>query len=167
MFSTKEAKGSGKGAILVYIVYQNDLLRSLRPLPDKGAELLRIDLEAAGIPYRDTSGLVFDFHALRCLCATLLDAAGVSPSVVQKLMRHSTLELTGRYTRPHVVDLDHAAGLLPTLRTDTPDGGTMAATGTAGQHIEKPRVLYLPTAGDGTEPVGRRRDGNASGSAGS
>ena len=69
-------------------------------LPEKGSDMIRVDLDAAGIPYRDDAGLVFDFHALRCQCATLADAAGVSPRVVQRLMRHSTLELTGRYTRP-------------------------------------------------------------------
>ena len=26
--------------------------------------MLRIDLEAAGLPYRDAAGLVFDFHSL-------------------------------------------------------------------------------------------------------
>ena len=54
------------------------------PLPfEKGAKMLRVDLEAAGIAYRDASGLVFDFHSLRCEMATLADAAGVSPRVVQ------------------------------------------------------------------------------------
>jgi hypothetical protein len=42
--------------------------------------MLRHDLEAAGIPYRDQGGMVFDFHSLRCEMATLADAAGVSPS---------------------------------------------------------------------------------------
>ena len=42
--------------------------------------MLRVDLEAAGIPYRDAAGLVFDFHSLRCETATLADAAGVSPA---------------------------------------------------------------------------------------
>ncbi len=77
--------------------------------PEKGAEMLRVDLAAAGIPYRDAAGFVFDFHSLRCETATLADAAGVSPRVVQKLMRHSTLELTGRYTRPRAVDIEAAA----------------------------------------------------------
>ena len=58
------------------------------PLPDKGADLLKVDLAAAGIAYGDAAGLVFDFHALRCQCATLADAAGVTPRVVQKLMLH-------------------------------------------------------------------------------
>ena len=56
--------------------------------------MLRPDLERAGIPFRDAGGLVFDFHALRCQCATLADAAGVTPRVVQKLMRHSDIRTT-------------------------------------------------------------------------
>jgi len=93
----------------------------------KGARLLRSDLARAGIPYRDAAGLVFDFHALRCQFATLADAAGVTPRVVQKLMRHSTLELTARYTRPRVVDLEAAASSLPSLKpTATPDATSPA-----------------------------------------
>jgi integrase len=84
--------------------------------PERGARMLRVDLKAAGIPYRDASGLVFDFHSLRCEMATLADAAGVTPRVVQKMMRHSSLELTGRYTRPRAVDIDAAAEMLPSLK---------------------------------------------------
>jgi integrase len=94
--------------------------RPIFPLPSgKGAKMLRRDLKAAGIPYRDVSGLVFDFHSLRCELATLADAAGVSPRVVQRMMRHSTLELTGRYTRPRVVDIEAASELLPSLKIDS------------------------------------------------
>ena len=32
---------------------------------EDAAEMLRVDLEAAGIPYRDEAGQVADFHALR------------------------------------------------------------------------------------------------------
>jgi len=92
--------------------------------------MLRVDLESAGIPYEDASGLFFDFHSLRCQTATLADAAGVSPRVVQKMMRHSSLELTGRYTRPRAVDIEAAAGMLPSLKPagDAPEA--LAATGT-------------------------------------
>ncbi len=102
------------------------------PLPrrGRGAEMLRVDLAAAKIPYRDAAGLVFDFHALRCETATLADAAGVSPRVVQKMMRHSTLELTGRYTRPRAVDIEAAAGMLPSLKPTGDRPETLAATGT-------------------------------------
>jgi integrase len=103
------------------------------PLPrDKGASILRVDLEAAGIPYRDASGLVFDFHSLRCETATLADAVGVTPRVVQKLMRHSTLEVTGRYTRPRAVDVEAAAAKLPSLRPEGDRPEALAATGSDG-----------------------------------
>ena len=48
-------------------------------LPARGADMLKVDLASAGIPYIDAAGLVFDFHALRCECATLADQAGSSP----------------------------------------------------------------------------------------
>jgi integrase len=103
------------------------------PLPEgRGADMLKVDLQAAGIPYRDEAGRVFDFHSLRCQLATLADQAGVSPRVVQRLMRHGSLELTGRYTRPRAVDLENAARSLPTLRPVDPsrEPATLAATGT-------------------------------------
>jgi integrase len=122
-------------------------LASLRPgaivfhLPaEKGAKMLRIDLAAAGIPYRDAAGLVFDFHSLRCQCATLADAAGVSPRVVQRMMRHSTLELTGRYTRPRAVDIELAASMLPNLKPEAATPDTVVMTGTDSTPISEPRA---------------------------
>jgi hypothetical protein len=89
------------------------------PLPhDKGAAMIQTDLAAAGIAYEDASGRFFDFHSLRCELATLANAAGVSPRVVQRMMRHSKLEMTGRYTRPRAVDIEAAAAMLPSLKTD-------------------------------------------------
>ncbi len=115
--------------------------------------MLRADLAAAGIPYRDASGLVFDFHSLRCQLATLADAAGVSPRVVQRMMRHSTLELTGRYTRPRMHDLAGATAALPTLRPEAPDREPKAATGTDGQPIGDPFAPHLPHT-EGTDRAG-------------
>jgi integrase len=119
------------------------------PLPDKGAKMLRADLQAAGIPYRDAGGLVFDFHALRCECATLADAAGTTPRVVQRLMRHSTLELTGHYTRPRAVDLERAADALPNLKPTGSKPGATAATGTEGRPISGRFAAHLPHGGAG------------------
>jgi hypothetical protein len=110
--------------------------------------MLKGDLTAADIPYHDGAGLVFDFHALRCQCATLADAAGNSPRVVQRLMRHATLELTGRYTRPRAVDLERAASSLPSLRPVPPSAEPMAATGTEGATHQQSLALPLPYAGD-------------------
>ncbi len=121
------------------------------PLPEKGAAMLRVDLDAAGIPYRDAAGLVFDFHALRCQHATLLDLAGVSPRVVQRMMRHSTLELTGRYTKPRAVDLERATAALPDLTSASarPDSLAMTGTDPIVPPIGDDLSHHLPTAGDG------------------
>ena len=125
-------------------------------LPAKGAEMLKVDLASASIPYIDTAGLVFDFHALRCECATLADQAGSSPRVVQALMRHSTLELTGKYTRPRAHDLEAATAGLPSLRPDTPatDDARMTGTDANTIHMKNLRAHYLPIGGDGTGHVG-------------
>ena len=122
---------------------------SVFPLPtDKGAEMLQADLAVAGIEYQDASGLFFDFHSLRCQTATLADAAGVSPRVVQKLMRHSTLELTGRYTRPRTVDIESAASMIPSLKPSGDKPVCMAATGTEGATDKQTLAPYLLHSGD-------------------
>jgi integrase len=119
------------------------------PLPvNKGAKMLRRDLARAGIVYEDASGLFFDFHSLRCQTATLADQAGISPRVVQKIMRHSSLELTGRYTRPRAVDIEAAASMLPSLKPEGSKPEALAATGTDGRPISKDFSLILPYSGD-------------------
>ena len=81
--------------------------RPLFPLPSgEGARMLRGDLDLAGILYRDQAGRVFDFHALRCRCATLADQANISLRVVQRMMRHSSLDLTNRYTQPRMHEME-------------------------------------------------------------
>jgi len=123
------------------------------PLPaDKGAEMLRFDLEAAEIPYRDQAGRVFDFHSTRCQTATLLDQAGVSPRVAQRVMRHSTPGLTDRYTRPRAIDIERAALAIPPLRPEgnKPEAPSLAKTGTEGftGHAPTPIRVNLPAEGE-------------------
>ena len=67
---------------------------------DKGAEMIRRDLDAAGIPFRNDSGEVLDFHSLRHTCGTWLLQAGVPLHVVQRIMRHSTPTLTTNTYQP-------------------------------------------------------------------
>lgn len=79
--------------------------RPVLVVPDRTAQMLRVDLGAAGIAYRDPAGRVLDFHSLRHSYITHLIAAGVNPKIVQTLARHSTITLTlDRYT--HVEDGD-------------------------------------------------------------
>ncbi|SIO58479.1 Site-specific recombinase XerD [Singulisphaera sp. GP187] len=121
-------------------------------LPSRGADMLKVDLDAAGVPYRDAAGLVFDFHALRCQCATLADEAGGSPRLVQQMMRHSDLKLTGRYTRHRNAEIERVAHQLPSLGRGTPLP-ELAPIGTDVQPISERFAHYLPTVGDVTSCV--------------
>jgi integrase len=81
-----------------------------------GAQMVRRDLEAAGLPYEDEAGRSFDFHALRGQFITSLAAKGVHPKVAQVLARHSTITLTmDYYTRLEIRDVAGALDQLPRL----------------------------------------------------
>ena len=123
-------------------------------LPARGADLLKPGLARAGIPYRDGVGLVFDFHSLRRECATLADQAGSSPRVVQALMRHRTLELTGRYTRPRAHDLNAATAGRPRNR-----GRAANRNGRNRRSYENAPCPFLAhrRGRNGADRVGRRR----------
>lgn len=49
---------------------------------DWAADMLRVDLEAASIPFEDEQGRVADFHALRHSFIPLLERSGASPQAV-------------------------------------------------------------------------------------
>ncbi len=57
-------------------------------------QLLRDDLNAAGIAFEDASGRRVDFHAFRYTFGTNLQRAKVDPATAMKLMRHSDPRLT-------------------------------------------------------------------------
>jgi integrase len=86
---------------------------------NRSADMLKVDLEAAGIPYRveGPEGPLFnDFHGLRHACITSLEAAGVSVKTAQELARHSDIRLTlGRYTHKTLYDLGAAVAQLPPI----------------------------------------------------
>ena len=70
--------------------------------------MLKVDLAAAGIPYKDEAGRFCDFHALRHTFISRLARAGVSPAIAKDLARHSTITLTiDHYT--HVQDEQRGA----------------------------------------------------------
>jgi excisionase family DNA binding protein len=83
------------------------------------AEMLRIDLAAAGVPYTvegPDGPLYADFHALRHSYISGLSRAGLTVKQLQVLARHSTPELTiGRYSHASLPELGAAAGKLPAL----------------------------------------------------
>ena len=80
------------------------------------ADMLKEDLEVAGIPYLDDAGRVADFHALRHTYITNLVKGGASPKVVQSLARHSKITLTmDTYTHISLYDERGALDGLPDL----------------------------------------------------
>jgi integrase len=97
------------------------------------ASILRIDLEAAGIPYEveGPDGPLFnDFHGLRHAFITSLEAAGVSVKTAQVLARHSDVRLTlDRYTHKTLHDLGAAVEQLPPVVRQLGAPKTTAANG--------------------------------------
>jgi hypothetical protein len=98
--------------------------------------MIRADLEAAGIPFQDDAGRVFDFHALRHQFISNLAAAGVHPKNAQILARHSTITLTmDRYTHQSVQESAAALDKLPALPSTRTKPQEMKATGTTGRDL--------------------------------
>ena len=84
----------------------------------RGAEMLRTDLDATGIPYtvEGPDGPKYaDFHALRHSFLTLGGRAGIDLRTLQELAGHSKPELTARYSHRRLYDLAGAVGKLPAL----------------------------------------------------
>ena len=91
---------------------------------EDAADMLRLDLAAAGIPFADPEGRVCDFHALRHSYITLLQRSGVHPKLAQELARHSDIRLTMNvYTHAHLHDLAGAVEGLPKPTSGGPPGG--------------------------------------------
>ena len=100
------------------------------PASDQGSKMLRADLEAAKIDYKDAAGRVVDFHALRHTFITNLSNGGLHPKDAQSLARHSTITLTmDHYT--HLTVADQRAGLAALPDLDAPvEEQAASATGT-------------------------------------
>ena len=90
-------------AILSYLIpYLTDIprlpiLRLFDNMPsEKGARMLRHDLENAEIEYKTYDGQI-DFHSLRHTYGTRLALSGVQPQIHKELMRHSSIDITMNY----------------------------------------------------------------------
>jgi len=115
---------------------------------DRAAEMIRADLEAAGIEYK-VKGAVFDFHALRHQFISSLAKAGVHPKVAQQLARHSTITLTmDRYSHLDTPQLVDGLDRLPA----SPFTEDLTQNLTQGDDFGRPE-----TAQDGTTATGDRK----------
>lgn len=88
---------------------------NLYRVPRELVKILRRDLEAAGIPYRDARGRVLDVHALRHTKATMLAKAGVPAAQLMAEMRHGDLRTTSRYIDVSGYDRTPVLAALPKL----------------------------------------------------
>jgi hypothetical protein len=120
-----------------------------RELDKRGAELLRLDLAAAGIPYAvegPDGPLYADFHALRHSYLTLLGKGGVDLRTQQELAGHSSPSLTARYSHVRLNDLAGAVERLPAFLPETSAPETqpqrLRATGTDAAPLA---TLAFPT----------------------
>jgi len=98
--------------------------------------------------YRDHEGKQADFHALRHTYLSRLGRSGASPKAMQRLARHSTVELTlGRYTHAGLYDLAAAVDRLPSLPVKSPSRhvpAVLRATGTDGNRDSVVAPLVAP-----------------------
>ena len=114
----------------------------------KGAEMLRLDLEAAGIAYAapgPDAPLYADFHALRHTYLTLGGRAGIDLRTLQELAGHSTPNLTARYSHRRLYDLAGAVEKLPRLLPENTPAEALQATGTDNESPTR-SVSGLPPA---------------------
>ncbi len=115
------------------------------PRPEKVVIMLRADLKAANIDYRDDADRVVDFHALRTTFASLLLRSGVDVRTAKDLMRHSTIAMTADVYACTMRGSQHeAVERLPDL--SDPDLHELRATGTE-------KVLAPCLARNGADPL--------------
>ena len=105
----------------------------------KGAEMLRIDLESAAIPYavEGIDGPLYaDFHSLRHTYLTLGGRAGIDLRTLQELAGHSSPTLTARYSHRRLYDLAGAVEKMPSFLPSDRGSEPLRATGTDGQTVD-------------------------------
>ena len=85
-------------------------------VPSDFTRVFAADLAVAGIAKTDARGRTLDIHCLRHTFATLLARNGASPSVAEKLLRHSDIRLTMNiYTHLDLADTAGAVAALPMI----------------------------------------------------
>ncbi len=80
-----------------------------------GNKMVQFDQENAGVEYRTDEGRA-DFHALRHTFLSRLGRSGASTRVMMDLGRHTTPQMTIRYTHANLYDLAGAIEAVPGVR---------------------------------------------------
>jgi integrase len=80
------------------------------------SDMIKTDLEAAELEYKDAAGRYADFHSLRHTYITNIGRLPVSMKTHQDLARHSEPSLTMRYTHPQLEDKVRALEALPSIK---------------------------------------------------
>ncbi|MCD8139200.1 MAG: tyrosine-type recombinase/integrase [Planctomycetaceae bacterium] len=135
---------------------------------DKGAAIIREDLEAAGILSRDSDdnlvitdeyGMIYDFHCLRATFATLLNKARVPLATAQRLMRHSDPKLTANiYTHVMLDDKAEALAKLPNITAKRAEDEGIAKTGTNDAPASKDdKIVVMKIDSSGTDSMANIR----------
>jgi len=107
------------------------------------ADMIRADLEDAGIDLQDNGDGVIDFHSLRHSTASLLAASGVNPKTAQAIMRHSDINLTmSRYTHIFRGAESEAVESMPDFSSQGRQ--RQVATGTYSKPAELSKSAYKP-----------------------
>ncbi len=131
----------------------------------RSADMFKLDLERAGIPYavEGPHGPEYaDFHALRHSFITMLERAGISPKTAQAPARHSDVRLTlQRYTHKTLHDLGTAVEAFPSvLPTVGRNRQALSATGTEGANsLNRLHSTYTPLTQTPDSGAGRMRTG--------
>ena len=109
-------------------------------LAEKTGQMVKVDLERAGIPYRDENGRVFDFHSIRGLFISALVGSGASISALRSLARHANVQTTLSHYARLTSDEERAAiSRLPRFKTaDYPQTGCHGDADEAPQQRHKP-----------------------------
>ncbi len=123
---------------------------------DRSADMLRIDLRAAGVPVEvdgPEGTETRDFHALRAVFISNVIRAGADLKQAMTLARHSDPKLTaGRYARTRLHDLGAVVDKLPASAPSDPtaEPAVLRMTGTdAGGPIREQQGAATGAAADG------------------
>ena len=126
--------------------------------------MFRADLEAAGIPYVNESGLYADFHCLRHTTGSFLAASGANPKVAQEIMRHSDINLTmSRYSHVYKGQTSAAIENLPDLSKPSAQSQKAIATGTNGAENDPNNLALCLALKCGKQTISEDFDGQLRG----